>query len=344
MRLVIAISCLSVPGVFGSSAVESKYEAGIALYKAGQCAAALEAFSASETAGESAPERPWYQGVCLSKQGAWTESAARLKLYTEARPDEYRGWYWLAQAQLYRKHFDNAKAAITKAIVLNRDSSEAYRTLGQIELERKDYNAAYIAWIKANQLNPTDSKVTYYVGRLFYEAEFFQEAASWLRETLRLKPDDFAAMTYLGLCAEQLRMPTTAVQLYQQAIRISKAQHQPFSWAFLSYSKLLRQQGDTSGALALLEEADKICPEAHVLSSLGLMLVAKDKSRAESVLRRAIATDPSMSEAHYRLSLLLRASGRADEADTELRQFDAAKREEERNSAKLTAIRKAPPK
>ena len=54
--------------------------------------------------------------------------------------------------------------------------------------------------------------------------------------------------------------------------------------------------------------------------------------------------DPSISEAHYRLSLLLRSSGRPDEADAELRQFDAAKREEERNSARLTAIRKVPAK
>ncbi len=344
MRLVIGICCLIAVAV-NAAAVESKYDTGVALYKAGRCAAALEAFSSSEAAGESAPERLWYHGVCLAKQGAWTESATRLKAYTEARPDEYRGWYWLAQAQLYRKDFDSAKTAITRAIALNRNSAEAYRSLGQVELERKDYNAAYTAWIKANQLNPTDSRVTYYVGRLFYEAEFFQEAASWLRETLRLQPDDFAAMTYLGLSAEQLKMPTTAEQLYQQAIRISKAKDQPFSWAFLSYSKLLRQHGDTSGALALLEEAERICPEAHVLSSLGLVLVSKgEKTRAESALRRAIAMDPSISEAHYRLSLLLRSSGRPDEADAELRQFDAAKREEERNSARLTAIRKVPAK
>ena len=83
-------------------------------------------------------------------------------MYTEVRPEEYRGWYWLAQAQLYRKDFDSARTSITRAIALNGGSAEAYRTLGQVELERKDYNAAYTAWIKANQLNPADSKVTYY--------------------------------------------------------------------------------------------------------------------------------------------------------------------------------------
>jgi Flp pilus assembly protein TadD len=345
VRAVAAICGVFTVIANASAAVDTNFEAGLALYRSGQCAAAIRAFAVSEAAGEPAVERPYYYGVCLAKQGAWSESSARLKVYTEVRPEEYRGWYWLAQAQLYRRDFDGARTAITRAIALKGGSAEAYRTLGQVELERKEYNAAYTAWIRANQLNPADSRVTYYIGRLFYEAAFFEEAASWLRETLRLKADDFAAMTYLALCAEQLRMADTAVQLYRQAIRTSKEQGQPFSWAFLSYSKLLRQQGDTSGALALLEEAEKTCPEAHVLSTLGLALLSRgDKTRAESALRRAIALNPSISEAHYRLSLLLRSSGRVDEADAELSQFDAAKREEEKNSVRLTAIRKVPAK
>jgi tetratricopeptide (TPR) repeat protein len=83
-------------------------------------------------------------------------------------------------------------------------------------------------------------------------------------------------MKYLGLCAERLEMPKTAADLYQVAIRESKNQRKPYSWAFLSYGQFLRQAGNEREALAVLEEAEKICPSAETLSLLGQMVAKTD--------------------------------------------------------------------
>ena len=334
-------ACVLVWIAAGSWAADSpRFTAGMGLYRAGNCEAALREFQASEKADEPERERPLFQGICLAKQGAWPAAAGYLESYTSARPGDARGWYWLAQSQLYGREFEKAKKAIGRAIELEPNSADNYRALGEIDLERKDDDGAYRAWIKANQMAPQDARITYYLGRLFFEAEFWNEAAAWLRQTLQSDPHHFAAMTYLGMCAERLDMEKTAIDLYAAAIRESKEQKKPYAWAFLNYGKLLRQQGKEREALAIFEEAERICPEAHVLTALGQALAATDPARAAKVLRRAISLDASIPDAHYRLSLLLRRDGNAAEADAEMERFQQAKTAEERNKRVVRALRR----
>ena len=268
---------------------QPRYTAGVERYRANDCAAALREFAASQEASENAPSRALYQGVCLAKQGEWATSEKLLTGYTAVKPDEFRGWYWLAQTQLYQKQFSSARESITKAIAIDSKSAEALRTLGEIELEMKNHQGAYRAWIQANQLDPGDARTTYYLGRLFFEADFLNEAAAYFRQTLKASPRHFAAMTYLGMCAERLNMESTAIDLYRAAIRESKQQGKPFPWAYTALAKLLRQHGKEPEAVALLEESEKTCPEAHGLTILGQLLAAANQNaRAEAVLRRAI--------------------------------------------------------
>jgi tetratricopeptide (TPR) repeat protein len=317
------------------------FDQGVTLYRDGQLAAALQQFDASEKSGEKAAERPLYQGMCLAKQNEWLRAAHYLVPYSQAFPGDDRGWYWLAQVQLYQKQFADAKASIQRSIERNRTSSSAFRSLGKIDLELKDYDGAYRAWIEANRLDPKDSRTTYYLGRLFYEADFPNEAAAWLRETLRLQPRHYAAMTYLALCAERLNMKKTARELYVAAIRESRQQGKPFSWAYLNYAKLLREDGRELDAVATLEEAVKLCPEAHVLAELGKLLSsANQPARAAEILRRSIALDPSIPDAHYRLAILLRAEGKTAESAAEMQEFLAARDAAERNKVIIQAIRK----
>ncbi len=338
MRFLLFIAWL---GLSTATAQVSKFEEGVDAYHEGRCPQALAAWKASEQTGEVSATRSFYQGVCLAKLGKWQEASAGLRAYVDDQPSDPHGWYWLGRTQFFQRQFTEARKSLKSAITLNDNSAEAYKALGEIELELRSYDAAYHAWLRANKLDPRDAQTTYYLGRLFYEAEFMAEAADWLRETLRLDPKHFGAMTYLGMCAEHLGHGEGASRLYQSAIRESKQQGKPFSWAFLSYGKFLRQQGKDRQAIAVLEEAERSCPEAHVLSTLGQALAAEHQtSRAEAVLRRAIEMDPSISEAHYKLSSLLRDRGQLEEAQTELKRYQDAKKLDEQNKARISAIRK----
>jgi tetratricopeptide (TPR) repeat protein len=255
-------------------------------------------------------------------------------------PQTARGFYDLGSKQFLQRHFDEAKTSFSRAIEIDGMCAEAYQGLGMTALELKDYNSAYRAWLKAVELNPKDEKSKYFLGRLFYEADFPNEAAAWLREALQLSPDDYQAITYLGLCAESLGLDDTAARLYRKAISDSKAQNKPYSWAFLSLGNFLKKHGDSTEALAVLNEGFQKCPEAHELTALGELLTTQDQAqRAEEVLREAIAMDPELSQPHYRLGLLLKSNGRLEESKSEMVKFQQAKEREDRN-AKIIALRK----
>jgi Flp pilus assembly protein TadD len=262
-------------------------------------------------------------------------------ILAQVRPETARDFFDLGSRQFSERRFGEAKSSFSRAIELDKMSAEAYRALGMANLELKDYNGAYHAWLKAVGLNPNDEKSKYFLGRLFYEADFPNEAAAWLRQALQLAPDDYQATTYLGLCAEALNFDSTAAQLYRKAIADSEAQQKPYSWAFLSLGNFLKKHGDEKQSLAVLEEGATKCPEAHELAALGELLATHNQpQRAEQVLRQAIALDSGLSQAHYRLALLLRSTDRAEEAKAEMLKFQEAKSREEQQNAKIMALRK----
>jgi superkiller protein 3 len=256
---------------------------------------------------------------------------------TAAFPED---WLAAGKQQFAAHQFPDAERSFQQAIDANSKNAEAYKGLGLAQLELRKYNDAYHAWLKAEQLNPKDAKTKYYLGRLFYDANFPNEAAAWLRETLKLAPNDYAAMTYLGLCAEALSFSDVALKLYRNAIAVSTEAHSPYSWAFLSLGKLLQKRGEGDEAFRVLEQGARECPEAHELSAFGQLLMTRNQpERAEQVLRQAIKLDPGLSEAHYRLALLLEARGRTDESKAEMAAFQQTK-EQENQIAKVTALRK----
>ena len=260
--------------------------------------------------------------------------------YSSLSAQTARDFYNTGSKQFLQHQFDAARNSFTRAIELNPSYAESYRGLGMTELELKDYQAAYRAWLKAVELNPKDEKSKYFLGRLFYEADLPNEGAAWLRQALELAPDDYEATTYLGLCAEALGFDDTAVALYRKAMADSKAQKKPYSWAFLSLGNFHKKHGDENQAMQVLEEGAQRCPEAHELAALGELLSTHNQpQRAEAILRQAIALDPSLSGPHYRLGLLLKSTGRLDEAKSEMARFQETKEQEDKHP-KIIALRK----
>lgn len=245
-----------------------------------------------------------------------------------------------AGAKQFSAHqFEAARKSFQKVTELDSKNYQAYRALGMADLELKDYEAAYKAWLKAVAINPKDEKSTYFLGRLFYEANLADQAAAWLRQALKLDPNDFKARTYLGLCAQALGFDKTALQLYRKAVAGSEAQHKPYSEAYLSLANFLRKHGQEAEALLVLERGAKNRPEAHELSALGEVLARNgQKQRAEKALRQAIALDPKLAQAHYRLALLLRSMGQTEESQREMEAFRKNKTADEQ-APKIIALR-----
>ena len=246
----------------------------------------------------------------------------------------------IGSKQFNDHQFAAARESFSRVIELDSRNAKAYRALGMTDLELKDYQAAYQAWLKAVDLDPNDETSTYYLGRLFYQADLANEAAAWLRQALKIAPDDFKATTYLGLSAEALGYDDTAGKLYRKAVAESEAQGKPYAEAYLSLGNFLRKEGHDEQALTVLQQGAQKCPEAHELTALGEVLARRNETRrAEEALRQAVVLDPNLSQAHYRLALLLKSLGRLQEAQHEMAAFQDAKAAEDR-MPKITALRK----
>ncbi len=316
------------------------FEAAQKLYRSAQYAAALEELKLSAETKEPATARDLYAAMCEEQLGRWKEAEAELTPYVAANPSDSAGWYWLGNARLLQRRFSDAETAFSRAAETGPGSSDGFRGLGLARLESKNYQGAYQAWSKAVQLDAKDEKSRYYLGRLFYEADLPEQGAVWLRQALTLDPNDFEVLTYLGLSAEALSFDDTALQLYRKAVWQSNAQGKPYAKAYLSLGNYLTKHGDDAGALAALEEGSQKCPEAHELAALGAILAARHQNgRAEEVLRRAIGMDPTLSQPHYRLGLLLASTGRVEESRKEMNLFQEAKKAED-TSPKITALQK----
>lgn len=235
-------------------------------------------------------------------------------------------WLERGEREFAARDFASARSSFDQAIAASPNNFLAFRARGLCELELRDFNAAYRDWLKASELNADDLRTKYYLGRLFYEADLPQQAAVYLRKVVEQSPSDFAALTYLGLSAEATGYDETARDLYRKAIYESNSQSKPFSWAYLALANWQVKHGDEKAAIVTLTEGETRCPEAQLLATLGdLLSKSDDKAHAETVLRRAIQLDNSLSRAHYRLALVLKSSGQQEEARHEMQLFAETK-------------------
>jgi tetratricopeptide (TPR) repeat protein len=268
------------------------------------------------------------QALAAYKEGQMPKAAQLLLAYTDAQPVDPEGWYWLGKCNLQMGRLPDAVDALTRAVLIRPDYVEAYRPLGLAEFQAGDSIAAAHTWQIAVSLNNKDQQSKSYLGILFFQAGAIAQAQNWLEKALADKPSDPQTLLYLGLCEEHLKHPERAEELMQKAVAEGIEQHAPLPAAFFELAEFERRKGREDLALNLLEQASALCPEAHTLTALSD--VYKGQRRlpdAERVLRQAVALNPNLAEAHYKLALLLKANQKPDEAHAELAAFERTKKQ-----------------
>jgi len=122
---------------------------------------------------------------------------------------------------------------------------------------------------------------------------------------------------YLGMLNRQRDQLDLAATEFKKEIKIAPGN----IWAYKELAELLMDQGNTHGAIALLEKAVELNTDAPLLlSTLGrAYLQVPNTGRAISNLTKAITLDPKNSSYHYQLGRAYLEAGRRDEANAEMR-------------------------
>src|SRR6058998_1183841 len=91
--------------------------------------------------------RSLLEGKRLIERGKYTQAIEKLKTATALLPNNAQAWNYLGLACHYAGQTADAEKAYQRALLYNRDLTEAHYNLGCLLLERNKTNAAKIEFI-----------------------------------------------------------------------------------------------------------------------------------------------------------------------------------------------------
>jgi Tfp pilus assembly protein PilF len=227
----------------------------------------------------------------------WTADGARQaeRLFQQAvahDPVYALGYAWLSAAYRQRammgdadphEVFAKSSEAAQKAIALDPQLAEGYKSLAVNLTFKPDWTAAERAFRTAIQLEPDDPNIHHTFGIVLLAAsvERLAEGEAELRRAVRLKPGDLGTRVVLGKILYFRGRFQEARSILEETLRIDA--HYPD--AMRNLASVLVQMGDYDEAVRLLEEAQRLAYLRWGDGLLGHALaVSNNEERARTIL------------------------------------------------------------
>ena len=233
--------------------------------------------------------------------------------------------------------------ALGQAQLLARHPADALASLDRIQTDKPEYVPALKVKAKALYLlardaeaeetlkrasarAPEDAEIPYSLGRIYYQQSRHAEAAEMFRRATAMDARDYKAWDNLGLASEALGDVAQAQQHYLKAISLVYKDHPEYDVVYANFADLLIKLGNFQRAFDLAAEAAERNPrEPRNFFLAGKALVQAGRSDLSvRWFEQAIKLDSDYPEPHYLLSQVFRKLGRLEDADRELKSFQAA--------------------
>jgi tetratricopeptide (TPR) repeat protein len=304
-------------------------------------------------------------GTMLASAGKPAEALPFLERAHQIRRDDYDSARKLAKAYAALGRYPDARVT-TDALLAQRDTADLHHLLAELEekqqrplqavheyqraaeldpsetnlfdwgtelLTHRTLQPAIEVFTRGHRLFPQASRMLIGLGVAWYAGGSSDQAANYVCQASDLNPADPNPYLVLGKmgAAETAGSPAVLERLARFA------QLQPASaQANYYYAVALWQRNRTSKSTetsrqveALLEKARQLDPKLAAASlQLGILYEERrDSARAIEKYQEAIATDPQLREAHYRLAQIYRRSGEKLKAEQELAAYNRISRE-----------------
>jgi tetratricopeptide (TPR) repeat protein len=226
---------------------------------------------------------------------------AAAAAYTDARalaPRDKR-WAYL-QGHLYNdsSRVPEALAAFEAALAIDGNDPAILFSLGQVYLQRGDFDKAQAMFDKLQSTESARAAAVTGLGKIALARHQYKEAAAYLEKALKLSPD-----------STRLRQPLAMA--YQALGERAKAEE--------NLKQYTASGTEPEVSDPIVDELGTKIASAHVLVRRGQRLSRVGQfDLAESVLRRAVAADPTNADALANLGITLTNLGRLDEAQQRL--------------------------
>jgi tetratricopeptide (TPR) repeat protein len=207
------------------------------------------------------------------------DQAIRLFLrHLSIQPKDADAHFYLAQAYHRNGQEDLALEAVRECVKIAPGNAQAWQKYGELTCGSGDNDAGLRLLLKARQLDATLERIDFDIGTASYNSMDFANAARSSARAVEKQPRDLNALALLASSEVKLSH-------WQEARSV--------------FERILAIKSDDGDSLLGLGDCQ---------------LELKQYVEAINTLRRALAVDPSQSQAHYYLSRAYAALGRTDEA------------------------------
>jgi len=214
-----------------------------------------------------------------------------------------------------------ALRAYQRAVEL--DASEPHIfDLGTELLRHHAAEQAAEVFTRGAKLFPRSQRMLLGCAAACYARGMYDQGREWFFRAADLDPSDPAPYLFLGKA--QSSDITESAGYAERMERFAKL-HSDNAWANYYFAvSLSRRNPEDAKARTLLEKAVRLDPQlAAAWLQLGILFVASnDQEKAVAAWQKAIAADPEMEEAHYRLAQAYRRMGEPAKAKTELALYE----------------------
>jgi tetratricopeptide (TPR) repeat protein len=281
-------------GIAQDGDAQARFEQGNDALRKGNATDAVRDFQEFLRLQPDSAEGYFNLGLALQSAGQLNDSLAALRKAASLEPGLHGVRLFTGIVNYKLNHLSAAHDELVSETRLEPKNAAGWMWLGVVELAQEHAEAAAAALDKAVALDPTNLDILYHRGRahLLISKESYSAM-------FKLSPDSSRVYEVLGQSDAEAYRPDDAIADFQLAIRA--APHQP---------GLNEELGDACWTAGKFQQADDAYAQeikndatnAVALYKLGSLRVTRsDAAAGVPLLERALALDPTISDANYYL-------------------------------------------
>lgn len=307
-------------------------------------------------------------GALLVRQGRAGQALPYLQRAARLNPADYQNSYELALAYSRTGDYERARSTL-QPLAAAHDNGDVEHLLGDIAEKQGDSLTAVRQYERAATLEPSEANLFDWgaellvhratepaievfskghrqyptsvrmllgLGAAWFVQGSYRQSAGYFCQASDLEPENPQPYVFLGKIQEVQTAP--AAEISQRVARFAKL-HPESAQANYYYALSLWTQAVRSGDDGGLQKVEALLEKAARLDSgfaaaylqLGILYgQQKRHGQAIAYYEKAIAADPHLRDAHYRLAQAYMRSGEAAKARAEMQVYDQLSREQAR--------------
>lgn len=243
--------------------------------------------------------------------GKLTTAIPLLTRAQKIQPAAYDNGYDLATAELLTSHLGEARQ-VAEELLTVKDTGELHNLLGQIDEKQGNYLAAAHDYETAAHMDPTDDNLFAWGGELLIHRTYEPAIAVFQYATQRF-PSSPRLHIGLGMALYAQGKYQESVTAFLKAVDLSPRDARCYQFLAWAYDRSPRQVDDVIGRFRRYAALQPSSAQAQYYYAMSLWKgrqleqSSPDMQTVAELLKKAVALDPALSDAHLQLGNLYAA-------------------------------------